>query len=213
MLYKFKRHKYRESFAIDKIFKCLSVNKFSETGSRVFTTHKYLSKYFDDDHFCNMLVHWHEFKISKLSSIRAKRLYPFYPTYTPMAELGIILSKSEVYNIKKTWDYNCVHCGAEIKSYFGERTMKNFLCSECISNNFLNARGLFVYRKSTKELYGEKYSKNLLDFFKDEKEREHRILVKILKRQEFYSKSLCNNKQERSKVIGIYRSLKNNLSY
>ena len=209
MLHKFKRHKPRKGFAVDRIFKGLSTNKFSKNGRHLFTTHKYLSPFFDDDRFCNMLVQWNEFTHSKLSSNKAKRLFPFYPSYIPLFNRDIIVSKSDFYRISSGSEYNCINCGTEIFVEWGSRSIRHFLCSRCTSIHFLKSNNDFYYNSNIKSLYGEKFSKNILDFFKSEQDNEKDILNSILERRKNYLRALYP--EEKTRISGIYKSLKNSL--
>ena len=210
MLHKFKRHKPRKGFAVDELFKGLSTNKFSKNGRHLFTTHKYLSPYYGDDRFCNMLVQWNEAIHSKITSRKAKRLFPFYPSYVPLINAKTVVSKNDFYRISSGTEYNCMNCGTEIYSKWGERSIKNFLCSRCISIHFLSKDEQFHYSANIKSLYGDRFSKNILDFFKLEQENEKNILSKILERRKNYIKSI-SDPEERSRINGIYRRLKNSL--
>lgn len=210
MLHKFKRHKSRKGFAVDEIFKGLSTNHFSKNGRHLFTIHKYLSPFFNDDRFCNMLVQWNETINGKMTSLKAKRLFPFYPSYMPLINAKTIISKQDYYNISTGTEYCCVNCGNDIFSTWGERSIKNFLCSRCISIHFLQKDNKFRYSSNIKELYGDRFSKNILPFFKLEQHNEKDILLKILNRRKYYLKSI-SDKEDHSKINGIYASIKNSL--
>lgn len=209
MLHKFKRHKPRKGFAVDRIFKGLSTNKFSKNGRHLFTTHKYLAPFFDDDRFCNMLVQWNEVTHSKLTSTKASRLFPYYPSYIPLHEQKIIVSKNDFYRINAGAEYNCINCGAEIFVEWGSRSIRHFICSRCTSIHFLRRDNSFHYDSNIKSLYGEKFSKNILDFFKLEQDNEKSILNKILERRKNYLRELYP--EDRSKIQGLYKRLKNSL--
>lgn len=209
MLYKFKRHKPRKGFAVDRIFKGLSTNNFSKNGRHLFTTHKYLSQFFDDDRFCNMLVQWNESINCKISSVRSKRLFPYYPSYIPLITQKTVISKDDFYRISSGYNYRCVNCGKETYVEWGSRGIQNFLCNRCISIHFLKSDNSFYYSSSIKSMYGEKFSKNILEFFSKEQENEKDIIKKILKRRQNYLKSMYPN--DKSKIAGIYNSLRSSL--
>jgi len=209
MLHKFKRQKIRKGFAVDLIFKGLQLNKFSKNGRHLFTTHKYLSSFYGDDRFCNMMAQWHEATHIKLTSKKAKRLFPFYPSYIPMINKKSIVSKQDFYEISSGTYYNCINCSTEIYSPWGSRSIKHFLCSRCISIHFLKKDDDFHYRSSIKTLYGDKFSKNILEFFKTEQDHEKKILSKILERRKRYLKSMYP--EDKHKINGIYLKLRNSL--
>ena len=210
MLYKFKRHKPRKGFAVDRIFKGLSTNKFSKEGRHLFTTHKYLAPYFDDDRFCNMLVQWNEQVMGKLKSTKATRLFMSNPSFIPLISQKDIISKADYYKLDTSVEYNCISCGTDITCEWGERSVKNFLCSKCISENFIDSKGDFVNSKSSREIYSDKFSKNILDFFKLEQKKEKQIMLKLLKRSAFLHASL-NDKSKVHKIYGMYTKIKNSL--
>ena len=209
MLHKFKRQKIRKGFAVDVIFKGLQLNKFSKNGRHLFTTHKYLSSFYNDDRFCNMLAQWQEITRTKTTSVKAKRLFPFYPSYIPMINKNSVVSKQDFYDISSGTHYNCINCSEEIYSPWGSRSIKHFLCSRCISVHFLKSDDVFHYKSSIKSLYGEKFSKNILDFFKTEQDHEKKMLTKILERRKRYLKSLYP--EDKAKINGLYTRLKNSL--
>ena len=209
MLHKFKRHKYRKGFAVDRIFKGLSTNKFSKNGRHLFTTHKYLSSFYGDDRFCNMLVQWNETTHTKISSTKAKRLFPLYPSFIPIYNQKTVVSKNDFYKISTGTEYNCINCGSEIFVEWGSRNIRHFICSRCTSLHFLKSNSSFHYSSNIKSLYGEKFSKNILDFFKHEQDNEKAILNKILNRHKNYLRSIYPD--DKTKISGIYKSIKNNL--
>jgi len=210
MLYKFKRHKPRKGFAVDRIFKGLSTNKFSKDGRHLFTTHKYLSPFFDDDRFCNMFVQWNEQVMGKLTSTKATRLFMSNPSFIPLISHKDIISKADYYTLDTSVDYNCISCGTEITCEWGQRSVKNFLCSKCLSENFTDSIGKFVNSKAARELYGDKYAKNILEFFQKEQTKEKNIMLKLLKRSAYLHVSLNDEKKVR-KIYGMYTKIKNSL--
>lgn len=208
MLLRFKRHKERRGFAVDRIFKGLSTNYFSKNGSHLFTTHKYLSAFYGDDRFCNMLVQWNDSIIAKLSSTMAGRLFPFYPSYMPLFDRAAVISKHDMYLLANGVEYECINCKSDIYVKWGSRNIRNFLCSRCISIHFMNRCNEFLYKGVIKRTYGEKFSKNVLDFFSIEKQHEQNTLKTVMSRRKKYLK-LVVTKEEYKKIVGTYKSITN----
>jgi len=213
MLRKLNRRKsVRKNFHTDIIYQRLLLDKANQQEKRVFTSNKVARNFFDDDLFCNMLIQKDKFIMNKLTGTLAKRLFPFYPSYIPLVDSNIILSKDEYYWTANTIHYPCLRCGENTTSFLGDFGLKNVLCGTCIEDNYINKKGIF-----DKRLHDHEYSKFHQNFYVINKEHQSMIFSKLIKREKsFYSndksirKGLKRSYTEKLKSIEkVFNSLTN----
>ena len=179
MLRKFNRRtKVRKNFKSDVIYQRLLLDKANRQEKNVFTSNKVARKYFDDDLFCNMLIQKDKQFINKITGHQAKRLFPFYPSYIPIKDANIVLSKDEYYWTATTVEYNCIRCDEKTTSFLGDFGLKNVLCGSCIEEHYINKKGIF-----DKRLHDHEFSKFHQDFYVINKEHQKMIFDKLIKRE------------------------------
>lgn len=179
MLRKLNRRKsIRKNFKSDVIYHGLLLDKATLQEKQVFTTNKFARKFFDDDLFCNMLIQKDKFFINKITGNQSKRLFPFYPSYIPLIDSDIVLSKDEYYWTANTVEYPCIRCNQPTISFLGDFGLKNMLCGCCIEDHYINKKGIF-----DKRLHDHEYSKFAQDFYQINKEHQRKIFQKLLKRE------------------------------
>lgn len=201
MLRKLNRRKsIRKNFKSDIVYQGLLLDKATFQEKNIFINNKVARKYFDDDLFCNMIIQKDKFLMNKLTGNQSKRLFPFFPSYIPLKDANIILSKDEYYWNATTIEYACIRCNETTISFLGDFGLKNVLCGNCIEEYYINKKGIF-----DKRLHDHEFSKYKQDFYQINKEHQQLIFKKLLKRE----KSLYEN--DSSIKVGLKISYTNKL--
>ena len=196
MLRKLNRRKsVRTNFHTDVVYQGLLLDKATYQERNLFTSNKFARKFFDDDLFCNILIQKEKFIMNKLTGHQTKKLFPFYPSFIPLVDANIILSKEEYYWTANTIEYPCIRCSKTTTSFLGDFSLKNVLCGTCIEDYYINNKGIF-----DKRLHDYEYSKYQQNFYIINKEHQSMIFSKLIKRE----KSLYSN--DSSIRSGIKRS-------
>lgn len=179
MLRKLNRRKsIRKNFPADETYQRILLDKATYQEKSVFTKNKVARKFFDDDLFCNMIIQKDKMLMNKLTGHQAKRLFPFYPSYIPLVDVKIILSKEEYYWTANTIEYPCLRCGEKTISFLGDFGIKNCICGSCIETHYINKKGIF-----DKRLHDHEYSKFHQTFYKINKQHQNKIFSKLIKRE------------------------------
>lgn len=206
MLRKLNRRKtIRKGFSSDRIYQRLLLDKASFQEKKVFVNNKFARKYFDDDLFCNMLIQKDKFFINKITGNQPKRLFPFYPSYIPLIDANIVLSKDEYYWTANTIEYNCIRCGEPTISFLGDFKLKNVLCGKCIEDHYINKKGIF-----DKRLHDHEYSKFKQNFYTINKEHQKKIFSKLIKREKsLYKNDKTVDKRLKTSYTAKLRNIEN----
>jgi hypothetical protein len=192
MLRKLIRRKVRDSFAVDKMYHGLILDKSDQIDEKyILQRAKVCTKDLGDDLFCHMLIQREKIIKTKMESNRPGRLFLFYPNYIPLVDSKTIITKSEYHWLYNTIEYPCIRCNKETISYFDDFSLKNLICGECVSKYYtIGPYNKFGQSKEDKENSGT-YIKNTQNFFQLNKDRQKRIFTKLIKRQKsFYSEDM-----------------------
>lgn len=196
MLRKFVRRKVRNSFAVDKLYSGLLLDKATKEEKQVLQRAKVCTKWFDDDLFCHMLIQQDRMIMNKIKYHKKDRLFLFYPNYIPLIDSKQIVSKSEYHWTYNTINYPCVRCNKETICYYEDFSLRNLLCGECISNHYMMSNDVFRQSKEDKLNY-KTYLENSSKFYEFNKERQKKIFSKLIKRQKsFYTKDMTLPKRQ-----------------
>jgi hypothetical protein len=201
MLRKLNRRKtVRKNFQTDTIYQRILLDKATDQERNVFVSNKVVRNFFDDDRFCNMLIQKDKFFLNKLLGAQSKRRFPFYPSYIPLVDAKIILSKEEYYWTANTTEYSCIRCNEPTISFYGDFGLKNVLCGKCIEDHYINKKGIF-----DKRLHEYEFSKYHQDFYVINKEYQNHIFKTLIKREKsIYAKDMTIRK-------GLKKRYTNNL--
>lgn len=179
MLRKLNRRKtVRKGFSSDRLYQRILLDKASFQEKKVFVNNKFARKYFDDDLFCNMIIQKDKFFMNKLKGNQPKRLFPFYPSYIPLIDANIVLSKDEYYWTANTIEYKCIRCNEPTISFLGDFKLKNVLCGKCVEDHYINKKGIF-----DKRLHDHEFSKFKQDFYIINKEHQRKMFSKLIRRE------------------------------
>ena len=182
MLRKFTRRTPRKGFAMDKTYHGIMLGKATPSERRSLVEASPLSKFFDDDLLCHMVIQKDKLVMNKLLNKQQKRLFPFYPSYIPLVDKSTIITMDEYYWISNTIEYPCVKCSKNTVCFIGDFSLKNVLCGECVSKHYMDSNNNFRQSKADKE-NSKKYVANLQKYFQINKDIQKRMFTKLMKRQ------------------------------